>query len=370
MIERGDDSISGGTQNDRIVDWSGANTLNGDDGQDTLDGSSHDHLWDLTSDQLFGGTTRDNLIGDYGDTLTGGLDKGDDFFLFGGGTPIVITDARSEAQAGVEADEIMLMVPTDANFDVAAWIGTGANGKDATLVIGNTTLATFTGEAGQQLNISVVEVQASDVPGWGGTLDDSLKGTAGGDLMFGGLGDDRINATSGADFVNDGWGNDWVSLGDEADYFVGADDASTHPDADDIHGGRGSDVIWSQTGADTVHGDDGSDSIEVLDLPFQGGADVVSGGRGDDTISADTGDTVSGDSGHDQISVLATSTGVLVKDFDPDQDVLDLWGSAGTLTLETASNGTDVLVEVDGVTVVTLRNVDLADLVLGDNLIF
>lgn len=370
--EKGDDSVDGGNGNDILDDWRGANTLLGGQGSDSLDGAAL-AATDTTSDILQGGSGSDTLLGDYGDTLTGGVAAADTFMILPGGRPVVIADAQSANQAGPAADQIILLLPDNANLDPSLLFhfGKGPAPADSALMLGNSTAAILPGESGQFPSVTVSPT-SQRMPGWGGDTADTLGGTSGDDFLFGGNGNDSLSAGKANDFVNDGWGNDWVGLGAGDDYMLGGDHLSGLSDNDDVHGGAGNDFIQSALGADTVHGDDGHDWLDVTDLPGQAGAtaDSVSGGLGNDTILADAGDTLTGNDGCDSFVIFGTGP-VVIKDFAPGTDsVILAVPDFDAITAEQAANGADVLIEVNGTLMVTLRHVDLADIHLDNGMIF
>lgn len=88
----GNDIIRGGGGNDILSDRYGTNELYGDEGADTL--RAVDAFGDGTPDQLFGGFGVDLLIGDDGDTMSGGAREDDFIGVFdeAGDGAVTITD--------------------------------------------------------------------------------------------------------------------------------------------------------------------------------------------------------------------------------------------------------------------------------------
>lgn len=367
--EFGADSVDGGAGNDLILDWRGENTLAGGQGSDTLDGTTTLQR-DALADVLVGGGGRDTLVGDNGDTLTGGTGASDVFTLLPGGKPVVLTDAQSQAQAGFNADRIVLLLPDNTNVDLTFEFRFGAapNPSDSALMMGNATAAILLGEAGQFPSVEIVTT-TQRMPGWGGDLGDVLTGTGGDDFLFGGNGNDTLNGNAGNDFTNDGWGDDLVQLGNGDDYLLGADHVAALSDNDDIRGGAGNDWLQTAMGADTVQGGDGNDWIDVGDLAGQSGpeADSVQGGAGNDTILADAGDTVAGNAGADMFNIFGLGP-VVIKDFTPGEDRAILAAAAGSDVIASQS-GHDTLIRVDGTLVLTLTGVDAGDITLMNGMI-
>ena len=94
----GDDSVYGGDGNDSIWDYSGTNVLDGGAGDDVVSASDNQLAgWETaatSSDVLTGGAGNDVVIGDDGDTLSGGSGN-DRFFVdirLADDTPAVVTD--------------------------------------------------------------------------------------------------------------------------------------------------------------------------------------------------------------------------------------------------------------------------------------
>ena len=359
VLEIGNDRVWGGTGDDFLWDWAGANLLVGGTGNDNISGAFGGVTLDTAADVLKGNDGNDTLIGNYGDTMTGSY-GGDTFGIEPGGKPVVITDFQA-----LGGDTIQIFVPDDSTADMLGQLGygTAANGRDLSITLGGIVIATLRDAAGQRPEIDVINSDFVNST-TGGGLNDSLTGTAGGDLVFGGSGNDTLNAGGGDDFVNDGTGNDLVLLGSGNDIFHGSDNVPGALETDDIHGGAGNDNIQGWTGALIVHGDDGNDYIDTWDAGGVSGnyADLVSGGMGDDTIYANAGDTVAGNGGAD-LFWMDGDGAVTVKDFVVGEDVLQLgFGQTGTL----AAHGTDAWVLVGGVTVAVLQGVDATTITMAD----
>ncbi len=116
----GDDTVHGEAGNDSIWDYSGANTLDGGDGNDAISATDNQlEGWetaDHASDEVSGGAGNDLLIGDDGDTLTGGA----------GSDLIVSLHERDDAEAVTVSDfdgsEDRLELDVDARVaDLSQW---------------------------------------------------------------------------------------------------------------------------------------------------------------------------------------------------------------------------------------------------------
>ena len=100
---------------------------------------------------------------------------------------------------------------------------------------------------------------------------------------------------------------------------------------------------------------------------------MIDGGPGQDTINGDLNSTISGGEGADEIVIASrygsATTPALIRDFEPTQDRLRIDTTIGgvstigapTLALQTAANGTDVEVVVNGVTAILLEGVTISD---------
>jgi hypothetical protein len=144
-------------------------------------------------------------------------------------------------------------------------------------------------------------------------------------LISGGNGKDIIHGGDGRDLLSGGKGNDT------------------------IHGGDGNDIIFGDKGNDTLYGNDGNDTL------FGGkGNDILAGGLGKDTLN--------GGSGEDTFVFTGLYEGIdTIKDFDLQQDVLDLSGLLGAVfdpngqiplsdyvQASTENGDTTVAVDLDG----------------------
>ncbi len=184
----------------------------------------------------------------------------------------------------------------------------------------------------------------------GTASNDTLNGTAGGDVIVGGTGNDTINGLSGSDRVCAGTGNDTVNGGVGEDFVFGG------PGADVINGDDDDDVLVGNAGSgdpddagDTIDGGSGSDLLDgwVGNDQLDGGAgnDEIRGQSGEDTVSyvsapaavsASLSDnTASGGAGSDTFLAVENLTGSAFNDTlvgDAGDNVLS--GRAGNDTLD------------------------------------
>ena len=122
---------------------------------------------------------------------------------------------------------------------------------------------------------------ASDVLN-GGDGRDTLSGGTGADTLYGGDGNDTMYGNTGVDLLYGGGGHDWISPGNGVDI---------------VYGEGGNDTIIGRTGWDTLHGGNGDDALYGSE-----GRDALFGGEGHDYLSGGFGwDTLEGGEGNDQI---------------------------------------------------------------------
>jgi serralysin len=128
----------------------------------------------------------------------------------------------------------------------------------------------------QNTNITIVEINASDIAFLGDTLidnlgedviygtirNDKLRGSKWADKIYGSLGDDWIDGKKGNDILEGGQGNDSLNGGEGNDK---------------LHGGWGNDVLVGGRGSDVLVGGDGNDQFvfESGDSLLKGDFDVI-----------------------------------------------------------------------------------------------
>lgn len=263
---------------------SGADTLDGGDGDDTLYGGAGNDLLQGGSgdDLLFGGTGNDTLQGGTGnDTLIGG--PGADWLDGGAGQDFA---DYSDSDAAV-------------HVDLTAGTGLGGHAEGDQLfgvdgLIGSAFDDTLVGFDGQ----STDPVDGYTNIFYGGAGNDLLDGRGGDDWLYGGSGNDTLIGGSGNDLLDGGTGSDLFQLaqGYGHDTIIGGEDAGDF-DRIDAGGVTGA-LVLDYTGAESgvLTGGGGSavfSEIERIDL-----------GSGDDTVNADPGLgplSVGGGAGHDTL---------------------------------------------------------------------
>lgn len=271
--------------------YTGAVTVYGGDGNDTLTGGDG-------ADTIHGGAGNDTLTGNDGDdTLYG--DAGNDTFDEG-----AVANGADIFDGGADADTVDY-----SRRGVNLWVTVGSGADD--------------GDWGNEND----DVTASVETVLGGAGDDQLrgdngnnvlKGNGGNDLLIGGLGDDTLDGgagddrffesaevnANGADVILCGSGTDTVFYHTRTNPLTitmlsGANDGEdgegddVKADCEDIRGGSGDDTITGNNLDNVIDGDDGDD--------------VLSGGAGNDTFPQNSGgddgaDTISGGLGDDLVA--------------------------------------------------------------------
>ncbi|MBM3970209.1 MAG: hypothetical protein FJ302_10140, partial [Planctomycetes bacterium] len=341
----GDDTITGSSD----LSFLGALTVNGGDGNDTIDFGN----WTLTS-SIVGGDGQDTITGgSNADTIDGG--NGDDVIAGGAGNDLILGGLGNDNLTGNDGDDVIhgddiddlvdTGVPLTQNDTIQGNDGVdalfGGFGNDS--VDGGAGNETVDGGSGDDIvnggsgNDVVLGNNGNDTLS-GGTGTDSVDGGFGDDLMYG---NDSISGDGSTDTINGQDGNDIIAYIDvstanntftltSTQLTVGAEveiienDASVPNRAflvagsgnnrmivdatftgsvtmnggdglDTLLGGSGSDSLIGGTGNDSLVGNDGSDTINGGD-----GNDCISGGLGDDVMTGDVGvDTISGGDGDD-----------------------------------------------------------------------
>jgi Ca2+-binding RTX toxin-like protein len=200
----------------------------------------------------------------------------------------------------------------------------------------------------------------------GGGGNDIAEGGDGSDFISGDEGDDTISGNAGRDDIFGGEGNDSVSGGTQNDRLLGEAGNDTllgEAGNDTLDGGDGNDSITGGTNKDQLFGSSGNDNLfgEAGDDTLDGGLgnDLLEGGGGNDQIlgvnqnAANAGigelDTLAGGNGRDTFW-LGNANGVyyddgdalttgesdyaLIKDFNQNQDSIQLQGTADLYSLD------------------------------------
>jgi Ca2+-binding RTX toxin-like protein len=247
-------TASGGAGNDVLAGAPNVvNTLNGNQGNDTLTG------------------------GNLGDTLDGG--EGNDVLNAGAGDDVIVGDSGSDTMnggAGIDrADYSNSPVGVTVNLVTGKAKGAG----DLDPVTGKT-------KKGNDLITGVENVRGSNFNDriTGNELNNRLEGLGGNDKLNGGSGDDRLIGGEGNDVLSGADGNDLLGENNDDPALV----TEFEPGKDRISGGDGNDTLRGGVGNDSMTGGLGDDSLR--------------GGAGDDTMTGNNGtDAIFGDEGFDTL---------------------------------------------------------------------
>ncbi len=329
----GNDTLQGAENNDTLVGGSGDDTLEGGDGNDTLFGDNSDENYNGAEEPTltYG---NDNLSGGIGeDTLHGG--EGNDTLYAQSATDHSETDSNT-LQGGAGDDELH-----------------GADGQD-TLDGGedNDVLSGYAGEDtlnGGGGNDTLYAQSATDHSETvlnnldGGDGDDKLYGADGNDTLHGAEDNDELYGYLGEDTLIGGTGNDKLYGQSDTDH--------TETTTNVLIGGEGNDELFGADGTDYLLGNENND-----ELTGHQGRDYLQGGIGNDTYiwqSGDGNDYISGfdDTASDVLQIDgANASGIVIEWDDALQDhvitsdggtgVTDFSGGEGFLRLFTADGST------------------------------
>ncbi len=295
-----DPSIAGTSGDDVLTARrSGASTLNGLDGEDTLlGGTFFQRLYGGSgADSVFGGSNVDvvrDSDGLSGDLLDGGI--GNDSLDMRPNShfdSLVVVDLEAGFATvfGGSGEQILNFENALVGGEASILGTSGDNRLSGGLMSDGNYIAGRSGD-------DTVFAYGGDDRIYGGSGDDSFVTNLGDDLLFGGDGKDRVEADAGNDSIWGGSGDDTLIAETGSDLVLaesGNDLAFGGPGDDGIFGGAGSDTLNGNSGDDTVDGGSASDTITG-----GSGQDLLYGGQGDDTLFGLLGDdAVFGGSGKD-----------------------------------------------------------------------
>jgi len=361
----------GNDGNDIIVGGSGANTIDGGNGNDVLSAFGVCVYYGQDgNDTITAGGGADYLEGNGGnDSIIAG---GGNDSIYGGAGQDVVNGGDGDDRIFGEADSDGL---SGGNGNDSIWGGTGADG-----ISGNDGNDTIRGEADNDVilggngNDDIQGNQGQDIIA-GDNDNDNIQGNEDNDVLRGNAGNDTVRGGSGADQIDGGDGNDSLAGDTENDMISGGNGLDTIEgnDGDDtlrgdnendtVRGGNGADFIYGGLGNDSLAGEGGND-----ELNGDGGNDNADGGDGNDSINGGDGnDSLLGSIGYD---VIRGGTGNDTIDGGTQNDMLmggdgndsvsggegndTVNGDAGTDRLF-GGNGDDSLVALDDLYADTLR---------------
>ena len=275
----GDDVMLAGLGDDEVDGGAGNDSLDGGEGDDVLNGDEGDDL-------LKGGAGDDELIGGTGsDMLIGG--EGDD--VLDGGDGIDTAD-YSDDSAGVRVDLASgEATGDDSGADELAGIENVIGGSGDDVLIGDGAANHLVGGLGNDR----LE---------GGAGDDVLDGGAGNDVIDGGAGFDTLDLSAATGPISVDFGAGKVSgAGIGSDSFVNVENLLFGAGDDVVSGGNGDDGFDGGAGNDTLKGGAGNDTLRGGE-----GNDALDGGSGDDAVDGGLGvDSIKAGSGNDRVDAGA-----------------------------------------------------------------
>jgi RTX toxins and related Ca2+-binding proteins len=205
---------------------------------------------------------------------------------------------------------------------------TVTNDNGLSLLIGDNTSESITLSPGQLTNFP------------GGLLalggNDTVIGSADGELIFGNEGQDSISGGAGNDTLFGGKDNDQLDGGTDNDSILG------HLSDDMLRGGDGNDTLLGGKGNDQLFGDAGDDF-----LSGDRDIDTLTGGQGSDTFALSTG------SGLD-----------IITDFEYNIDSIQLPADVTDtdISIEAAGDNTLIILQSTGEQLVQLNNIQASNI--------
>jgi Ca2+-binding RTX toxin-like protein len=287
--------LIGGNGNDLLNSAAnGANNLQGDDGNDTLQSAGSGGTLQgnngndvFVENGLFLGNSANTLEGGAGDDIfdllsKNTIDGGDGFDALGNsfGTYSLNT-SDSTSPIVIDLDNIPFNDSKIKNVETAVAFA-GGSGDDVLILSRSIAdkLRTVDARDGNDLVTILGDAHASVNGGkgvdrlYGGVGVDILSGGDDDDFAYGGDGNDSIFGGSGIDNLEGNGGNDTIQ-GDDGDDGLAGQEGN-----DFLLGGNGNDRLYGWTGDDVLYGDDGNDS-----LLGGNGNDTLTGGAGADTFA-------------------------------------------------------------------------------------
>ena len=318
----GIENALGSTHDDVLVASSGANRLDGGNGNDA---ASYIHstagvvvnLGDTLSEtggDAAGDTmvSIENVIGsDYSDTITGTTGanliiggKGADSLNGGSGTD-TISYAGSFAGVVVNLGDTLSEAGGEAEGDTLVGFENVVGSAHADVLTGDSLGNELRGEAGADTLDG--ELGADTLVGGGDS--DYLDGDGGNDTLIGGEGADNLIGGSGTDIAS----YSSAAAGVVVSLATGLGTAGeatkdTLSGIENLEGSAFADNLSGDGSANLLQGGDGDDTIIGA-----AGADTIEGGEGDDLVEGGAGgDSLSGNNGNDTLTYAASASGVTV----------------------------------------------------------
>ena len=262
-----------------IVGTSGSNNVYGAAGDDILMGlGGNDNLNGYAgNDTLYGGSGADKLNGgDGNDTLIGGT--GNDTLIGGNGIDTAVWNTVSSGFI-IYRDNANYIIVKDTNTDTAYNFGYDTVQNDVEYIVFDdvtidltSTIFTIGGTAwGSAAPIYGINGANQTIKGtaaidtiYGGDGNTVIYGYQGDDTIYGGAGNDTLNGDVGNDYLDGETGNDTINAGDGDDTLVGG------LGNDILKGGNGTDTaVWDTVSAGIIIYRDNADYIIVKDTNDQ-----------------------------------------------------------------------------------------------------
>jgi Ca2+-binding RTX toxin-like protein len=283
MGDQGDDSITGTSSNNLIMGGLGDDTIYGEGGEDLLFG-------DEGQDDIFAGAGNDEIrSGDGADYVFAGSDQdtvyggaGGDFIDGGDGNDVLDGGADGDLMEGNLGDDIFYV---DSALDITEEkIGLAAGGTDTVISTVTRTLGNFienlTLSGSANINASG-NAQANILNGNSGN--NILNGNAGADTMAGGTGNDIYYVDQAGDVTTElaGGGTDLVSTSVSRTLAANIENLNLSGSGNiDGNGNTQANIINGNSGNNVLRGYEGSDTLNG-----GGGQDTISGGTASDFIN-------------------------------------------------------------------------------------
>ena len=330
----GNDFLFGGAGNDQLYGGKGNDYLEGGTGQDILDGGEGDDILIGTGDgdKLYGGAGADTFYVGNGDEY-GDQDAADKIILLGGGNA---GDANVNLNPTAGPDDPVgpVLLNLGNGFIINLADGIVAEG-DSTITFSDGSQILHSDLIGTKL-LDVVNIFSGRKASFGGTRDDFIQAIGTVDsTLFGGMGNDILIGNGGNNTLIGGIGND--TLGGNAGQ-------------DTLHGDAGNDILIGGTDVDILDGGEGNDQLKggdgVDDYLFNGtyGTDIITDSDGQGFITIDNNATNSGtfkleniykndSTGYTFTQVNGGSTLIISKQGEAKRIIINNWSEANNLSI-------------------------------------